>query len=88
MWRPDVLRANVAAACRIVPVLPSYSPDPWHVPSVENVEHSSDAPPARRRSTRIGAIDVPVARDGAEPQPGLLLIVATTAVVIVTGTAA
>lgn len=35
--------ANVAATCRIVPVLPSYSADPWHVPSVEDIEHASVA---------------------------------------------
>lgn len=35
--------ANVSATCRIVPVLPSYSADPWHEPSIEDVEHSSAA---------------------------------------------
>ncbi len=35
--------ANVAPSCRIVPVLPSYSPDRWHVPSVEDIEHASIA---------------------------------------------
>jgi hypothetical protein len=29
--------ANAAPSARIVPVLPSYGPDPWHVPAVENI---------------------------------------------------
>jgi hypothetical protein len=45
-WVEDSLAyytANTAAACRIVPVLPSYSADKWHLPSVEDVEHASSA---------------------------------------------
>lgn len=35
--------ANTAAATRIVPVLPSYSANRWHSPSVENIESSTTA---------------------------------------------
>jgi hypothetical protein len=35
--------ANVAPATRIVPVLPSYSPDPWHIPAVENITTATNA---------------------------------------------
>jgi hypothetical protein len=35
--------ANSASATRIVPVLPSYSANPWHRPSVENIETSTAA---------------------------------------------
>jgi hypothetical protein len=35
--------ANAAAATRIVPVLPSYSANLWHRPSVENIESSTAA---------------------------------------------
>jgi hypothetical protein len=35
--------ANTAAATRIVPVLPSYSANRWHTPSVENIESSTAA---------------------------------------------
>jgi hypothetical protein len=49
--------ANTASACRIVPVLPSYSADKWHVPSVEDVEHASTAVSA--------ALDAGARLDGA-----------------------
>ena len=35
--------ANVAPATRIVPVLPSYSANRWHLPGVENVQAASAA---------------------------------------------
>ncbi len=35
--------ANVAAATRIVPVLPAYSANPWHRPTVENMETATSA---------------------------------------------
>jgi hypothetical protein len=35
--------ANTAPATRIVPVLPSYSADPWHLPSVENITSATAA---------------------------------------------
>jgi hypothetical protein len=35
--------ANTAAATRIVPVLPSYSANRWHRPTVENIETSTAA---------------------------------------------
>jgi len=35
--------ANVAPATRIVPVLPSYSANRWHIPAVENIETSTAA---------------------------------------------
>ncbi len=35
--------ANASSTCLIVPVLPSYSANPWHVPSVEDIEHASVA---------------------------------------------
>lgn len=35
--------ANAAAGTRIVPVLPSYSANRWHMPSVENIESSTAA---------------------------------------------
>jgi hypothetical protein len=35
--------ANVSPATRIVPVLPSYSADPWHLPSVENITTATAA---------------------------------------------
>jgi hypothetical protein len=35
--------ANTAPAARIVPVLPSYSSDPWHIPSVENITTATAA---------------------------------------------
>jgi hypothetical protein len=35
--------ANAPAATRIVPVLPSYAPDPWHDPAVENIADATDA---------------------------------------------
>jgi hypothetical protein len=35
--------ANTAAGTRIVPVLPSYSANRWHSPSVENIESSTAA---------------------------------------------
>ena len=35
--------ANVEAATRIVPVLPSYSANRWHHPAVENIETASAA---------------------------------------------
>jgi hypothetical protein len=35
--------ANVEEATRIVPVLPSYSSNPWHRPSVENMETATSA---------------------------------------------
>jgi hypothetical protein len=35
--------ANVSAATRIVPVLPSYSPNPWHNPAVENISTATTA---------------------------------------------
>jgi hypothetical protein len=35
--------ANVSPATRIVPVLPSYSADPWHLPSVENIATATAA---------------------------------------------
>ncbi|HEY2216055.1 MAG TPA: hypothetical protein VGH21_01080 [Solirubrobacteraceae bacterium] len=35
--------ANTAAGTRIVPILPSYSPNRWHDPSVENVGTAGDA---------------------------------------------
>ncbi len=34
---------NASPATRIVPVLPSYSADPWHSPSVENITTSTEA---------------------------------------------
>lgn len=34
---------NVSPATRIVPVLPSYSADPWHLPSVENITTATAA---------------------------------------------
>lgn len=35
--------ANVSPTTRIVPVLPSYSADPWHLPSVENITTATTA---------------------------------------------
>jgi hypothetical protein len=35
--------ANVSPATRIVPVLPSYSADRWHIPSVENITTATAA---------------------------------------------
>jgi hypothetical protein len=35
--------ANVLPGVRIIPVIPSYSTDPWHVPSVENIETATVA---------------------------------------------
>ncbi|HEY1450334.1 MAG TPA: hypothetical protein VGF47_05225 [Solirubrobacteraceae bacterium] len=35
--------ANVDSATKIVPVLPSYSSNPWHRPSVENMETATSA---------------------------------------------
>jgi hypothetical protein len=35
--------ANVSPATRIVPVLPSYSADPWHLTSVENITTATAA---------------------------------------------
>lgn len=35
--------ANAAPSARIVPILPSYSANRWHTPSVEDVEHASAA---------------------------------------------
>jgi hypothetical protein len=35
--------ANVSPATRIVPVLPSYSADPWHLTSVENITTATTA---------------------------------------------
>jgi hypothetical protein len=34
---------DVAPATRIVPILPSYSADPWHSPSVENITTATEA---------------------------------------------
>ncbi len=34
---------NVSPATRVVPVLPSYSADPWHLPSVENITTATAA---------------------------------------------
>lgn len=45
-WVEDGLAyysANVSPATRIVPVLPSYSADPWHLPSVENITTATAA---------------------------------------------
>ncbi|HYM54240.1 MAG TPA: hypothetical protein VES97_02675, partial [Solirubrobacteraceae bacterium] len=45
-WVKDSLAyytANVAPGARIAPVIPSYSADPWHLPSVENVETATVA---------------------------------------------
>ena len=30
--------ANAVSTCRLVPILPSYSANPWHDPAVENIE--------------------------------------------------
>ncbi len=35
--------ANVSPGTRIVPVLPSYSADPWHIPAVENITTATNA---------------------------------------------
>ena len=35
--------ANVSPNARIVPVIPSYSANPWHLPSVENIETATVA---------------------------------------------
>ena len=35
--------ANTAAGTRIIPVLPSYGPNPWHIPAVENIADATDA---------------------------------------------
>jgi hypothetical protein len=35
--------ANASAPCRLVPVLPSYSSNRWHSPSVENIETATSA---------------------------------------------
>ncbi len=35
--------ANASLGTRIVPVLPSYSADPWHLPSVENITTATSA---------------------------------------------
>ncbi len=35
--------ANASPSVRIVPVLPSYSADPWHLPSVENITTATSA---------------------------------------------
>jgi hypothetical protein len=35
--------ANSAPSARIIPVLPSYGPDRWHEPSVENIADATDA---------------------------------------------
>jgi len=35
--------ANVDSATTIVPILPSYSSNPWHRPSVENIETATSA---------------------------------------------
>jgi hypothetical protein len=45
-WVEDGLAyysANVSPTTRIVPVLPSYSADPWHLPSVENITTATAA---------------------------------------------
>lgn len=34
---------NVPASAAIVPVIPCYSPDPWHIPAVENVPSATAA---------------------------------------------
>jgi hypothetical protein len=35
--------ANVPAATAIVPIIPSYGPDPWHIPAVEDIANASIA---------------------------------------------
>ena len=35
--------ANVSPGTRIVPILPSYSADPWHIPAVENITTATNA---------------------------------------------
>ena len=35
--------ANVSSSARIIPVIPSYSANPWHMPSVENIETATVA---------------------------------------------
>jgi hypothetical protein len=35
--------ANSAPAVRIVPVIPSYARDPWHLPAVENIANATTA---------------------------------------------
>jgi hypothetical protein len=35
--------ANASPASRIVPILPSYSANPWHLPAVENIETATGA---------------------------------------------
>lgn len=35
--------ANAVSSCRLVPILPSYSANPWHTPAVENIETASAA---------------------------------------------
>jgi hypothetical protein len=50
--------ANASSSVRIVPVIPSYSADPWHIPSVENIESAtvavSDALTAGSRINGVG----------------------------------
>jgi hypothetical protein len=35
--------ANASPSCRIVPILPSYSANPWHLPAVENIQTATEA---------------------------------------------
>lgn len=35
--------ANAPASASIIPVIPCYSPDPWHDPAIENVRTASEA---------------------------------------------
>jgi hypothetical protein len=35
--------ANVPAGVRVIPVIPSYGPNPWHVPAVENIANATAA---------------------------------------------
>jgi hypothetical protein len=50
--------ANASSGVRLVPVIPSYSADPWHIPSVENIETAtvavSDALTAGSRINGVG----------------------------------
>jgi hypothetical protein len=51
--------ANTASACRIVPVLPSYAADKWHLPSVEDIEHASAAVSAAlERGARVDGVGI------------------------------
>jgi hypothetical protein len=51
--------ANAAPGARIVPILPSYSRDPWHDPSVETIQTASNAVSAALGSgSRVNGVGI------------------------------